>query len=131
MSSCWESSMRFLLNNFLLFNRTRRSNTVFTRARNYSLFSARSIQPVPLHSPSLCFISVLSYHLRLGALAVSFHLAFPPIKCMYSSSPPPLHPYGHSLGFLDRSRYFFFRVAPQLYSEAEWTPFQTTTQKIW
>jgi hypothetical protein len=29
------------------------------------------------------------------------------------------------LGFLDRSRYFFFQVAPQLYSEAEWTPFQT------
>jgi hypothetical protein len=27
-----------------------------------------------------------------------------------------------NLGFLDRSRYFFLRVAPQ---EAEWTPFQT------
>jgi hypothetical protein len=25
-------------------------------------------------------------------------------------------PYGHNLGFLDRSRYFFFQVAPQLYS---------------
>jgi hypothetical protein len=25
-------------------------------------------------------------------------------------------PYGHILGFLDRSRYFFFQVAPQLYS---------------
>jgi hypothetical protein len=25
-------------------------------------------------------------------------------------------PYGSSLGFLDRSRYFFFHVAPQLYS---------------
>jgi hypothetical protein len=25
-------------------------------------------------------------------------------------------PYGRSLGFLDRSRYFFFQVAPQLYS---------------
>jgi hypothetical protein len=34
--------------------------------------------------------------------------------------------YGRILGFLDRSRYFFFKVAPQLYSnEAEWTPFQT------
>jgi hypothetical protein len=29
------------------------------------------------------------------------------------------------LCFVDRSRYFFFQVAPQLYSEAEWTPFQT------
>jgi hypothetical protein len=25
-------------------------------------------------------------------------------------------PYGRNLGFLDRSRYFFFEVAPQLYS---------------
>jgi hypothetical protein len=25
-------------------------------------------------------------------------------------------PYGRLLGFLDRSRYFFFQVAPQLYS---------------
>jgi hypothetical protein len=25
-------------------------------------------------------------------------------------------PYGRILGFLDRSRYFFFEVAPQLYS---------------
>jgi hypothetical protein len=25
-------------------------------------------------------------------------------------------PYGRILGFLDRSRYFFFLVAPQLYS---------------
>jgi hypothetical protein len=34
-------------------------------------------------------------------------------------------PYGRILRFLDRSRYFFFQVAPQLYSEAECTPFQT------
>jgi hypothetical protein len=33
--------------------------------------------------------------------------------------------YGRILDFIDRSRYFFFQVAPQLYSEAEWTPFQT------
>jgi hypothetical protein len=34
-------------------------------------------------------------------------------------------PYGGILGILDRSRYFLFQVAPQLCSEAEWTPFQT------
>jgi hypothetical protein len=33
-------------------------------------------------------------------------------------------PYGHILGFIDRSGYIFFHVAAQLYSEAEWTPFQ-------
>jgi hypothetical protein len=33
--------------------------------------------------------------------------------------------YGRILGFLERSRYFFFEVAPQLYHEAEWIPFQT------
>jgi hypothetical protein len=29
-------------------------------------------------------------------------------------------PYGSILGFIDRSRYFFFQVAPH---EVEWTPF--------
>jgi hypothetical protein len=30
-----------------------------------------------------------------------------------------------NLGSLDRSRYFFIRVAPTFAHEAEWTPFQT------
>jgi hypothetical protein len=34
-------------------------------------------------------------------------------------------PYSRILYFLDRSRYFFFQVAPQCIQEAEWTPFQT------
>jgi hypothetical protein len=34
-------------------------------------------------------------------------------------------PFGRNLDFLDRYRYLFFQVAPQLCSEAEWTPFQT------
>jgi hypothetical protein len=34
-------------------------------------------------------------------------------------------PYGCILDFLDRSRYFFFQVAPQFTHEAEWTPFET------
>jgi hypothetical protein len=35
------------------------------------------------------------------------------------------YPYGRILGFLDRSRYFFFQEAPNCTHEAEWTPFQT------
>jgi hypothetical protein len=31
-------------------------------------------------------------------------------------------PYGRNLGFLDRSRYFFFQVAPQLYSRGLMDP---------
>jgi hypothetical protein len=27
------------------------------------------------------------------------------------------NPYGRNLGFIDRNRYFFFQVAPQLYSQ--------------
>jgi hypothetical protein len=27
-----------------------------------------------------------------------------------------MDPHGHTLGFLDRSHYYFFQVAPQLYS---------------
>jgi hypothetical protein len=33
--------------------------------------------------------------------------------------------YGRILDFLNRSHYYFFQVAPQLYSDAEWTQFQT------
>jgi hypothetical protein len=33
--------------------------------------------------------------------------------------------YGRILGFLDRSRYFSFQVAPHCTHEAERTPFQT------
>jgi hypothetical protein len=31
-------------------------------------------------------------------------------------------PYGRILGFLDRSRYYFFQVAPQLYSRGKVDP---------
>jgi hypothetical protein len=34
-------------------------------------------------------------------------------------------PYSRILGFLDRSRYFFFQIAPQCTHEAERTKFQT------
>jgi hypothetical protein len=32
------------------------------------------------------------------------------------------NPYGRILGFLDRSRYFFYQVAPQLYSRGRVDP---------
>jgi hypothetical protein len=47
-------------------------------------------------------------------------LTFVDIECHVVSVTDP---FGRILGFLDRSRYFFFQVAPQY--EAEWTPFQT------
>jgi hypothetical protein len=31
-------------------------------------------------------------------------------------------PYGRNVGFIDRSRYFFFQVAPQLYSRGSVYP---------
>jgi hypothetical protein len=42
-------------------------------------------------------------------------------------------PYGGILGFLDRSRYFFFQVAPQLYPRGWLDPVPETllSQKIW
>jgi hypothetical protein len=36
-----------------------------------------------------------------------------------------LDPHGHILGFLDRSRNYFFQVVLNCTHEAEWTPFQT------
>jgi hypothetical protein len=42
--------------------------------------------------------------------------------CVVSATDPP----GHILGFLDRSRYYFFLVVILTSThEAEWTPFQT------
>jgi hypothetical protein len=35
------------------------------------------------------------------------------------------NPYGHILGFLDRSRYFSVKQLLSCTLEAEWTPFQT------
>jgi hypothetical protein len=41
-------------------------------------------------------------------------------------------PYGRILGFLDRSSYFFFQVAPQLYSRGFGPRSRpTTSQKMW
>jgi hypothetical protein len=42
-------------------------------------------------------------------------------------------PHGRILGFLDHSRYFFFQVAPQLYSRGLSGPRSrpTSYQKIW
>jgi hypothetical protein len=41
--------------------------------------------------------------------------------CVVSAMDPPVV----SLGFLDRSRYYFFQVAPRCPREAEWTPLQS------
>jgi hypothetical protein len=42
-------------------------------------------------------------------------------------------PYGSNVGFLDRSRYFFFHIAPHCIHKAEWIPFQTHyfSKTIW
>jgi hypothetical protein len=55
-----------LLKNFPAFYRTRKFITVFTRARHWSLFWARSIQFIQSHPISLRSILILSTHLRLG-----------------------------------------------------------------
>jgi hypothetical protein len=76
--------------------------SVFTRALHWSLSRAISIQPIPSHPISLRFISILSTHLRLVFLVVSFLLAFPPISSSSHSCyvPCPSHP-----PWLDHSNY--------------------------
>jgi hypothetical protein len=34
-------------------------------------------------------------------------------------------PYSRNIDFLDRSRYYFFKLDPNCTQEAEWAPFQT------
>jgi hypothetical protein len=45
-------------------------------------------------------------------LSAKLEPTFAERRCVFSAADP----YGRNLGFLDRSRYFFFQVAPQLYS---------------
>jgi hypothetical protein len=48
-----------------------------------------------------------------AACCMKLVLTFADRGCRVVSS---ANPYGRNLGFLDRSRYFFFQVVPQLYS---------------
>jgi hypothetical protein len=41
------------------------------------------------------------------------------------------NPYGRILGFLDRSRYYFFQVAPQLYSRGWVDPVLDSTYEFY
>jgi hypothetical protein len=66
-----------LLKNFPAFYWTRRFIVVLTRARHWSLFSARSIQSVPPHPISLRSILILSTHLRLDLPSGLFPSGFP------------------------------------------------------
>jgi hypothetical protein len=76
---------------------------VFTRARHWFLYSARSVSSI---QPSLRSILILSTPYVLVFPVVSFLLAFPPVSYMYSSSPHvcymprPFHP-----PWLDHSNY--------------------------
>jgi hypothetical protein len=88
-----------LLKNFPAFYRTQSFITVFARALHWSIQWARPIQSIPPHSMSIRFALILSTHLRLGLLVVTFHLAFPLITHIRSSSPkcnmacPSHHPW--------------------------------------
>jgi hypothetical protein len=79
------------LKNFPACYETRNFITIFTRALYWSLSWARSIQSIPSHPISLRSILILSTHLRLGLVVVSFLLVFPPISYMHSSSHHPCY----------------------------------------
>jgi hypothetical protein len=66
-----------LLKNFPAFYGTRKFFTVFTRAFQWSLSWARSIQAIPPHPVSLRSILILSPTFVLVFLVVSFLLVFP------------------------------------------------------
>jgi hypothetical protein len=65
------------LKNFQAFCRTRRFNTVFTRALHWSLSWATSIQSTPPHLISLRTILILSTYLRLSLPSGLFPSVFP------------------------------------------------------
>jgi hypothetical protein len=79
-----------LLKNFPAFYGTRRFITVFTRALHWSLFWARSIQPLPLYPVSQRSILILSTHLRLGLPSGLFTSGFP-TSILYALLFVPIH----------------------------------------
>jgi hypothetical protein len=74
------------LKNFPTFYEKRTFITAFITVRHWSLSCARLIQSIP-HFISFIFILILSSHLRLGALVVSFILTSPSKPCVLSLSP--------------------------------------------
>ena len=73
---------------FPAFYWTRRFITEFTRIRNLSVISARSIQSTLPQITSWRSILLLTSHLRLGLQSVSFPRVYPPNPRMHFSSPP-------------------------------------------
>jgi hypothetical protein len=59
----------------------------------------------------LCIMSLRANYIDLAAATLV--PTFADRRCLVVSATDP---HGRILGFLDRSRYFFFQVAPQLYS---------------
>jgi hypothetical protein len=66
LSPSWEAASHAALKNFPTFYGTRWFITVFTRALQWFLSWARSIQSIPPHPISLRSILILSTHLHLG-----------------------------------------------------------------
>ena len=65
------------------FNSTRRFITAFTRARQLSVFRARSIQRTSLCHSSWRPNLILSFHLRLGLSSALFFSGFPYENCVF------------------------------------------------
>jgi hypothetical protein len=73
-----------IVNKFLAFYGTRKSITIFTTARLFSLFSPRSFQSTSSHPSPLRSTLILSFHLRQGlsnGLSFRFHNQTP--TCIY------------------------------------------------
>jgi hypothetical protein len=80
-----------------------------TRARNPT---PQSSSPQPVTIPTALAASEL-YRQSDRSLLAKLDPTFANRGCRVVSA---TYPHGRILGFLDRSRYFFFQVAPQLYS---------------
>jgi hypothetical protein len=81
-----------LLKKFPAFYGTRRSITIYTRARHLSLSWARSIQSAPPHPTSQRSILILSSHLCLG-LPSGLHPSGFSTKALYVPLLPPYVPH--------------------------------------
>jgi hypothetical protein len=106
LSPSSEPPVAHLLKDFPTLYGTRRFITVFTRALNWCLSWARSIQSIPPRHICLRSILILFSYILGGLPSGLFPSGFPPESYMHSSSPPcVLHALPSHPPWLDHSNY--------------------------
>jgi hypothetical protein len=108
LSLSWEDTNRSPIQSFPEFYKTRRSITVFTIARHWSLSQINPVYTTPFYLSKTHFNIIL--HMRLSPLVICFLLVFPLKPCTHSSSLPRMRHGPHISSSLILPFYIWGRV---------------------